>query len=369
MILPPLPDRLEIKRRLGLIFEEGYPDRNNVTRDLAAATVFAFLYIGAVEGSGRTLAPRHVFRMTDQRAARRSSTERDAYFEASRHRSAPIPPGETRWYEDNTREPIRDETIRAFKRAGAIGQLALDTTSSRPRYYLTREFAALFAPALDGDALLEAIDHWRRAHIDERARRRMHLVRRSAAAAVGRVMVTLPTGEVRALGIGQSADLTRAVVERFASIFLAEPVVIWISESGQKVYDRDEELTRALGMTIDIGRLAPDVILADVGCDPELIVFVEVVVTDGPVTEERRGQLRDLALRAGYHADQIAFGSAYVDRSAAPLKRNLPALAPGSFVWCLAEERNLIVIGDDSAASSQLADLLLRRASRAHGKT
>ncbi|HEX6010605.1 MAG TPA: BsuBI/PstI family type II restriction endonuclease [Geminicoccaceae bacterium] len=347
-----------MRRRLELIFAEGYPDRNNVVRDLAAATTFAFLYVGAVDGAGRHLAPRHVFRMTDERAARRAESDRDAYFQASRTRAAPIPPGEKRWYEDNTREPIRDETIRGLRNAGAIGELPLETTSSLPRYYLASDFAALFDPGLEEQALEEAIERWRAAHIDERARRRMHLLRRTAAAAQGRVTVALPTGEVRLLGVGKSAALTKAVVERFAPRFLREPVVVWISESGHKVYDREEALTRALGLDIDVGQLVPDVILAEAGVDPELVIFVEVVISDGPVTGPRRDELQALASRAGYRTDQLVFGTVYLDRSAGPLKRNLPALATGSFVWCAAEEDTLIVIGDETAATALLAGML-----------
>jgi hypothetical protein len=361
MPLPPLLDRKNIKSRLELIFAEGYPGRNNLTRGLAAATVFTFLYIGAVDGvARRTLAPRHVFRMTDEQADRWSDAEREAYFQASLNRSAPIGPGEHRWYEDNTREPIRDETIRGLKHAGAVGELALDTTSSKPRYFLAADFAVLFSPSLVGNSLTTSIERWRSAHIDERARRRMQLLRRSAAASVGRVMVTLPNGEVRALGFGQSAALTKAVIERFAPRFLKQPVVVWISESGQKVYDRDEALTTALGLEINIGRLLPDIILADVGVDPELIVFVEVVVTDGPVTGPRRDELRRLALNAGFDPDQLVFGTVYRDRSDAPLRRNLPVLATGSFVWCLSEEDNLIVFGDETPATGKLCELLLR---------
>ena len=60
------------------------------------------------EGSGRYLAPKHVYRMTSK--------------QTTRDDSSPIWSGEavqgrgeiagTRWYADNTREPIRDETLR-----------------------------------------------------------------------------------------------------------------------------------------------------------------------------------------------------------------------------------------------------------------
>ncbi len=56
------------------------------------------LYIGAVEGSGRFLGPKHVYRMTDQQAARAESGARERYGrEARAVRGA-------RWYQDNSRE-------------------------------------------------------------------------------------------------------------------------------------------------------------------------------------------------------------------------------------------------------------------------
>ena len=79
---------------------------------------------------------------------------------------------------------------------------------------------------------------------------------------------------------------------------------------------------------------------------------------DGPVTGPRRDELQALASRAGYRTDQLVFGTVYLDRSAGPLKRNLPALATGSFVWCAAEEDTLIVIGDETAATALLAGML-----------
>ena len=50
--LPPYLARELIAERLALIFPEGTPNRNYCVRQLAASTVFAALYIGAVEGSG-----------------------------------------------------------------------------------------------------------------------------------------------------------------------------------------------------------------------------------------------------------------------------------------------------------------------------
>ncbi len=60
-----------------------------------------------------------------------------------------------RWYADNSREPIRDETLRdGLVAVGAFTERPdLATTSSKPRYALQRDFAELFDPALTGEQL------------------------------------------------------------------------------------------------------------------------------------------------------------------------------------------------------------------------
>jgi hypothetical protein len=58
----------------------------------------------------------------------------------------------TRWYADNTREPIRDETLRdGLVAVGAVVRREdLPTTSGAPRYALKLDFAALFDPIIEG---------------------------------------------------------------------------------------------------------------------------------------------------------------------------------------------------------------------------
>lgn len=64
-MLPPYVPRELVAERLPLIFPEGTPNRVYCTRELAASTVFAMLYIGAIEHSEVRLGPVHVYRMTD----------------------------------------------------------------------------------------------------------------------------------------------------------------------------------------------------------------------------------------------------------------------------------------------------------------
>ena len=68
MALPPLLPVPNIHERLQTIFPEGTENRNYVTREMAAKTVFVVLYIGAVDGAGCWLRPDQVTRMTDAQA-------------------------------------------------------------------------------------------------------------------------------------------------------------------------------------------------------------------------------------------------------------------------------------------------------------
>ena len=115
---PPLPVP-GIHQRLQAIFPVGTESRNYVTREIAARTVFVMLYIGAVEGVERWLRPDQVTRMTDAQAALVEDASREAWLEESIRPAAGHIEG--RWYAANTREPIRDETLReGLVRLGAV---------------------------------------------------------------------------------------------------------------------------------------------------------------------------------------------------------------------------------------------------------
>jgi len=158
MTLPPLLPVPEIHERLQAIFPEGTANRNYVTREIAAKTVFVMLYIGAVDGADSWLRPDQVTRMSDAQAALESDSDRAAWLELSMRPAAGDIDG--RWYAANTREPIRDETLReGLVRIGAVKEReGLPTTSPRPRYALASDFAALFGPSLTEDALKVLIE-------------------------------------------------------------------------------------------------------------------------------------------------------------------------------------------------------------------
>ena len=101
MPFPALLPVSEIQERLRVIFPQGTPNRNYVTREIAAKTIFVLLYIGAIDGNGRWLRPDQVTRMTDVQATLTDNEARESWLEASlRPATGHI---EGRWYAANTR--------------------------------------------------------------------------------------------------------------------------------------------------------------------------------------------------------------------------------------------------------------------------
>jgi hypothetical protein len=345
----------EIQKRLRTIFPEGTQHRTFCTREMAARTVFVMLYAGAVEGSGRHVRPDQITRMTNRQAARNSDQQRLAWAAASLRKAKSAIRG--RWYAANTREPIRDETLRnGFIPSGAVvARTDVPTTSSAPRYALSGGFAALFDPELAGDALSAAITAWQGANLSAGARARIQLLRRGAVASREGLLVTFPNGETRRLSAGPSSDIAKAVVEQFAPRFLGDAGVIFLSESGNRVVARDEQLARAIGLTILPDKLLPDIVLVDLARAEPLLV----VATGGPMSQSRQADLLKLAMEAGFAARHVAFVSAYLDRSRPAFKATVAELAWGSFAWFAAEPDKLIQMHDGATARCRrLIDLV-----------
>lgn len=364
MTLPALVPWQEMRARLLVIFPEGTPDRGLLIRDMTARTVFTALYIGAVAGSGAWLAPRHVLRMSDAQAARQDDDSRRAYLDIMSKAKAPSPAG--RWYAENTREPLRDEVIRQglVPFNAMVEREGVPTTSPAGRYALRAEFAALFRPGLTGAQLDAEAAAWRRAHLSAAALARAALVRAGASTAGANITVQCPGGPSIVLPPGPSPTITKAVIEVFAPGFLGNPRVAWVSDSASKRPFRDAPLETALGIPLDSADLLPDVVLVDL--DPPgrrgevLLVFVEVVASDGPVTDQRRNALLDLiaASPRRYRPEHAAFVTAYMDRGGDPARRTMSRLAWRSFAWFVSEPDKLVQLHDGSSANRKLAALL-----------
>ena len=355
--LPPLLDRETIRERLLLGFPPGCPNRAHSTREIAARTVFVMMYAGAVEGRKTWIRPDQVTRMSDDQAAKADSGSRHTWLAESLKSSKGEIQG--RWYAANTRESIRDDTIRyaLIPNGAVVEREGLATTSPAPRYALSADFASLLDPKLAGEHLVSAIKQWQATSLSAGAIARIAIWRSGAVASDSSVLVRFPNEETRSMAPGQSSLISKAVIEGFAPSFLGKPAVLWLSESRNKSVARDDELAAKVGLRIQPDRNLPDIILLDLEPEHPLLVFVEVVSTDGPVTVKRKDALTKVALEAGFSSNHVGFMTAYWDRDEAAFRKTVGSLAWDTFVWFASEPKNLVQNhGDWSEHGEKISD-------------
>lgn len=332
----------DVQTELKIIFPEGTPHLGYVTRDIAAKTVFTALYVGAVENTGHWFAPKHVYHMSDKQAAQTSLDVRKAYALKVMKPGGRVPG--RRWYADNSRESIRDETIREglISLGAAIEKADVPTTSSKPRYALRQTFAALFDSALTGQALQNAISAWQEKALTKGALARISIVRSGGAIGGQFVVVAFPNGDTLRMKPGPSSEITKAVIEVFAPLYLRDAAVLFVSESGRKVLAHQDTLAREIGLKIKADKNLPDLILVDLGPEHPLLVFIEIVATDGPINARRKEVLERMASEAGFSDANTAYVTAYLDRGGMPFKKTVGSLAWGSYAWFASEPEYLI---------------------------
>jgi hypothetical protein len=119
--------------------------------------------------------------------------------------------------------------------------------------------------------------------------------------------------------------------------------VVWISDSAIKKFS-DDKLNQVLRIKLDVASLLPDVVLVDLRKPSLKLVFVEVVSTDGSVTEQRKADVLDIlaASPMGYTPKDAVFVTAYRDRGGEAVPKAIRELAWGSFAWFMSEPNNLV---------------------------
>ena len=245
----------------------------------------------------------------------------------------------------------RNIALWAYHRGGCYRK-ARPTTSAKPRYALARHFYELLLKLVSGPQDAPAsISAWQGAHLTASALNRINLLRRGVVTSPDseRVTVGFPNGETRLMVPGPSTIIAKAVVEDFAARFLRQPGVIFLSESGNKVVSRDDNLAMSMGLRLDYARNLPDIILADVHPDASKLVFVEVVATDGAITTQRKAALLEVAKRAELKVQNVFFVSAFADRSAPAFRKLVSELAWGSFAWFRSEPNKLLAFREGEA--------------------
>jgi len=335
----------ECASRLAMIFPRTAFDPA-VSNRLAGTAVAAMLYVDAVAKEGEDaelvtwVRPSTCLWLSEEAYKRSDEVSRGAYYAAALRSKSAVEALHRTWgvdyqplYKDNTREPLRDETLSAWLEFGVVrARAGVPATSPKPRWALESHFAELFDPRLRDAFLATSIERWRGEHLSPAMRLRAQIARQREDRSHA-VRVELPTGEMRELEPGPASLILREIIETWAPMRLQDPVVVTISEPGKKIYTADAERLEGLGIEIDQTALLPDAVLADIGTETTTFWIVEAVASDGPITEDRKRSLEAWALEQRIPIDTCRFLSAFVSRNDQAARRRLKDLAAGTFAW------------------------------------
>lgn len=339
--LRPIISRELAAERLLKIFPREAFD-TNLSSPISAAGVAALIYVGAVGPGPDTVWARPSTALWMQENVLYSATTEEhriswgkAAMRGREKVAALLSSWDIafeQWYAQDSRESLRDDSWNLLRANNAmVTRPGVKTTSSAARWALADHFADLFDPTLEDDDLDAAITTWIETHMTTSARAKAMAVR-DHARATDAVKVTFPDGSVRLLEPGHASLILKGVVEEWAPRKLHTPLVLAISEPGEKQAYVDEQRLQTLGVSIAVSQLLPDALLFDAGANGTFWV-IEAVHTDGPIDVERKAQLLEWAAAQHIPAYQVAFLTAFESRNAGPAKRRLKDLAPGTFAW------------------------------------
>jgi hypothetical protein len=328
------------------------------------------IYLGAIHDpdadSQRWVRPSMVMWLNDGALERDSDDDRAAWYAAALVGKRRVQELFADWriegsprYADNTRETLRDETLPRWRENGAVlTRGGLPTSSSLPRWALDNSFARLFDPDLKDDALETQIDEWVSTHLTASGRLRALGARRRTST-IDAVYVTLPTGDTRQLEAGLASLILKGVVEEWATTKLRAPLVLTISEPGDKIYLADEHSLQTVGIGIDTGKLLPDALIVDTDAQPLQFWIIEAVATDGPIDEARKALLLEWAGEQGMPVENCHFLTAFASRHSPAARRRLKDLADDTYAWFLDDPESELVWRtiERPASSTRLANV------------
>jgi hypothetical protein len=328
-----------------MVFEETFPDRSILVGEMAVRMVFVAIYGGFIEGVNRYFRPSTVIRFNHLQANESTEAARFSWVSMCHTPGYKL---EQQWYADNTREPLRDDLIRnrAIPYRVVLKREGVATTSPAPIYCLAKSFTALFNPELSGQSLSDAITQWQEDNLAETVLQRMRL-RRLTGMTEGQVTVTTPThGMTLRLSPGEASIITRDACQELLPRILIEPVVVHISTSDKKKFPELAELANSIGLDLPTSAELPDIVAADTGHPDNKLrfVFIEVVHTDGPITELRKEALLQISDKLGSPREHVQLITAFEDRNASPFKKRISELATNSIVWFRSEPNLLMRI-------------------------
>jgi hypothetical protein len=240
-------------------------------------------------------------------------------------------------YAENTRETVRDESIKPMVAAGILAlnpdEPGRKVNSSKTAYRVTDE--ALLVIQSFGtrmwDDLLEKFLTAKPSLVERYARARQ----------MERVPLVIKEKFTVSLSPGEHSRLTRAILDDFCERFTPGGEVVYVGDTEAKwgaYFDRD--LAKSINIAPKAHGQMPDVVVYLRA--RHWLVLVEAVISNGPVDDRRREELTALFASSGI---PLVFVTAFASRGV--MRKYLADLAWETEVWCADAPTHLIHFNGD----------------------
>lgn len=235
-------------------------------------------------------------------------------------------------YAENTRETVRDESIKPMVAAGLLlrnpDQPDRAVNSPKNCYQVTE-------PAL---ALLRSVGSkkWPAASATYLSGSTTLAARYANERDLQRIPVKIKGGKTLRLSAGAHSTLIRDIVTAFAPRFVPGGELVYVGDTGAKWSHFDHPLLESLGVQVTHHGQMPDVVIYF--REKNWLVLVEAVASSGPVDGRRHAELSNLfnGSSAG-----LVFVTAFPDRGTV-LRKFLSVVAWETEVWCMSDPTHLI---------------------------
>jgi hypothetical protein len=235
-------------------------------------------------------------------------------------------------YAENTRETVRDESIKQLVASGVLVLNPDDPNrkinSPKTVYAVTQEALQLvksFGSPFWQDELVR-FSELQPSLIERYARvRQMH-----------RVPVVIKAGSQVSMSPGEHSALTKKILEEFCERFVPGAEVVYVGDTESKWGAFfDNELAKTLKISPKIHGQMPDVVVFD--RRQNWLVLIEAVISNGPVDDRRREELSKLFMGC---SASLVFVTAFPSR--AVMRKYLADLAWESEAWCADSPTHMI---------------------------
>lgn len=235
-------------------------------------------------------------------------------------------------YAENTRETVRDESIKPMLEAGLLllNPDQPDRAVNSPKTCYQIEPTTL--------ALLRCFRtrRWKPALDQYLAQRKTLIARNAKARSLQMIPVWTPDDKPLRLSAGAHSSLIRQVIEEFAPRFVPGGELVYVGDTRAKWGYCDLKLLAVIGVELSPHGKMPDVVLFF--RERNWLVLVEAVASSGPVDSRRHREL--ISLFKGSKAG-LVFVTAFPDRGEI-MRKFLSVVAWETEVWCASDPTHLI---------------------------